>query len=313
VGANHTASGLTTGHVLQALSATTFGFAAIPSHTHPTYAYWSRTGTVLSPATAGDYVQATRFEVGSATEFISAGDGNDLALYAADDVRIYAGSAETWRFANNGRLYPIAEYDLGYTSNRLATIYGNTLNVDGATHTIRGVALTFPAANAAGALINNGSGTLSWGAPTPAAHTHSLAYTSTATGAQSATHNHTLAYTATATGNQSVTHNHALAYTSTNTGTNSAFNDRQVKPIDWGDSYYVYVSNSSGGTSPYWTRMAMYDGTHYHTYDKTNTPTGNASADHTHDYDKANTPTGNASAGHTHTYDKANTPTGGIS
>lgn len=48
VGADHTASGLTTGHVLQATGATTFGFAALPSHTHDDRYYTeSETDTLL--------------------------------------------------------------------------------------------------------------------------------------------------------------------------------------------------------------------------------------------------------------------------
>ena len=95
--------------------------------------YWQRAGTVLSPTTAGDYARADRFELGSATEFVGQGDGNDIELRAADDLMFSAGGAERWRINQGGNLFPIASdtYSLGTDALRPSYVYGVEGNFTG--------------------------------------------------------------------------------------------------------------------------------------------------------------------------------------
>jgi hypothetical protein len=97
VSASHTASGLTTGHVLQAATATTFEFAAItdamiPSTIARDTEVTSAVGTAIS-----DHVG----EADPHTQYLTAGEANTFTPFGANDTVLTADNTqpEGWKWA----------------------------------------------------------------------------------------------------------------------------------------------------------------------------------------------------------------------
>ena len=95
--------------------------------------YWSRAGTVLSPTTVGDYVYGVRFQVGSATEYISDGTGDDLDLVASDDILLSSGGALKWTVNQAGWFVPNGDNvnQVATAAARISTLYAYELDAKG--------------------------------------------------------------------------------------------------------------------------------------------------------------------------------------
>ncbi|MBM3187102.1 MAG: hypothetical protein FJZ90_00080 [Chloroflexi bacterium] len=242
------------------------------------------------------------------------GGGSTLSFYAASVHTWVVGGAQELTLTA-AALYPTTTggLDLGTSSLRWGVAYITTLNASGTTHYIRGVTYVWPAANASGALCNDGAGNLSWAAPVPASHNllSAAIHGDTADGnvvrgdiitGQGATpawmrlakgnandvlimganepqwSNSLTITNLTAGGKNIVTHTHGLTFTNTNSGNNTDFSNPSIRAaLAWFSGPYVYCSDSSDGSNPYWTKMELMDGTHTHLYAKTDTPTGGMS------------------------------------
>jgi len=278
--------------------------------------YWKRTGTVLEPVTAGDYVKATRFYTGTADYLYSSSDG-EIRVVGANYAVMYGSTG--FLVVGATAVYPKLNLDLGivttnafkdgfftgtvnatkfaldasnFISEATATVLRLTGEVAvqayaGATHVWYADADEFrPGADGT---IQCGTSARRW------SNVYSVAgnFSGDVTIATAATglimSSNTQYEVLLADGNRFLpsalpkqalpTHAHGLTYTST-----ASSNWTAGSPASYtlqcrnsaGAIIYVQASTNSDGSGASWQDIRMVTSPHTHTYDKADTPTDDA-------------------------------------